>query len=70
MASLAIDTRLVEVAKWKKAVIGNGGASKDDISRFLARTSPDYHDQCGNNQNYVDATCIALYGQKTFVGKR
>lgn len=50
----------VEPATWKKAVIGAGNASKDDVANWLARHHPTYHSACAS-QDTIDATCLALY---------
>ena len=52
----------VAVAQWKKATVGRGNANKDDVSRWLQQRYPIYHEQCAGDQNWIDATCIALYG--------
>lgn len=59
---------LVPVGLWKKGTVGNGAASKDLVSRWLQRRHRGYFDQCGADQNLVDATCIALYGQTLDAG--
>jgi Holliday junction resolvasome RuvABC endonuclease subunit len=53
----------VPVSSWKKGTVGNGSASKDLVSRWLHRRYPAYFKACAGDQNLVDATCIALYGQ-------
>lgn len=59
---LIIQSELVAVAQWKKATVGKGNANKDDVSRWLQQRYPIYFEQCAGDQNWVDATCIALYG--------
>jgi Holliday junction resolvasome RuvABC endonuclease subunit len=55
----------VPVALWKVATQGKGNASKDDVAEWLHATHPDHHTECGGDQDLVDATCIALYGELT-----
>jgi Holliday junction resolvasome RuvABC endonuclease subunit len=55
---------LVPVSSWKKAVVGNGSADKKLVSSWLADKYPRWHARCQDNQNIMDAVCIALYGQK------
>lgn len=44
---------------WKKLVLGNGKANKDDIKKFAQTKWPRIH---FNVQDEYDASCIALYG--------
>lgn len=53
----------VPVSLWKVATQGKGNASKDDVSAWLHATHPDHHTECGGDQDLMDATCIALYGE-------
>jgi Holliday junction resolvasome RuvABC endonuclease subunit len=55
--------REVNVSSWKQATVGAGNADKISVSRWLKENHPSYSAQCGGDQNLVDATCIALYGQ-------
>jgi Holliday junction resolvasome RuvABC endonuclease subunit len=48
--------------EWKKTIVGNGNASKEDISSWLQRKYASYSSRCEANQDRVDATCIGLYG--------
>lgn len=56
------DATLVPVSSWKKGTVGNGSATKDLVSRWLSRRYPEYHRVCTEDQNLIDATCLALYG--------
>lgn len=56
------DMRRVDNKTWKKALIGNGNASKDDIRHYIDVTHPQYSPLCGEDQDLYDACCIALYG--------
>lgn len=48
---------------WKKAVVGNGNASKDATASWLASNHPVLSDLCRDDQDLVDASCVALYGR-------
>lgn len=63
VCSLAVPTYPTPVASWKKATVGKGNAEKSDVSNWLDDRYPLYSSQCGDDQNLVDATCIALYGR-------
>jgi Holliday junction resolvasome RuvABC endonuclease subunit len=52
----------VDNKTWKKAVVGNGNASKEKIAEWLSATYPAYATLCEGNQDRIDATCIGLYG--------
>lgn len=52
----------VPVSSWKKQIVGKGNASKEEVSAFLKNEYPRHFDSCQENQNLVDAVCIALYG--------
>jgi len=44
---------------WKKYVVGNGKATKEEIKTFIDKKYPQLKDE---SQDIADATCIALYG--------
>jgi len=52
----------VSVASWKKAVVGKGNASKEEVRCWLEQAYPAYAVLCGSDQDRIDATCIGLYG--------
>lgn len=58
------DPQGANVSSWKKAVIGKGNATKDDVADWLQLRRPDLFRAAGGNQDVVDAACIALYGQQ------
>lgn len=58
----------VPVSTWKKEVIGAGGASKDVVAAWLSAFYPAHSQSCLGDQNYVDATCLALYGRSVLRG--
>lgn len=53
----------VPVPSWKKAICGRGNIDKSSVADWLRAHHPELHQQCGGDQNLVDAACIALYGQ-------
>ena len=59
-----LDVRMVNVATWKKQVVGDGHASKDAIRDYIHVTHGAYAPLCGDDQDLYDACCIALYGQQ------
>lgn len=48
---------------WKKVVVGNGNASKDEVAQWLEEHEPDLAERAGSDQDLVDASCIHLYGK-------
>lgn len=55
----------VAVASWKKAVVGNGRADKEQVRAWLVENHPDLYRLTRHSQDLIDATCIALYGEVT-----
>ncbi len=51
---------LVDNTVWKKGVIGNGSATKEEIKEFIMGAFPDLADD--HDQDVYDATGIALFG--------
>lgn len=56
------DIRTVNVGTWKKQVIGNGKASKEDVQNYIRVTHSPYAPLCGDDQDLYDAACVGLYG--------
>lgn len=56
------NARYIQVSSWKHGTVGNGSASKELVANWLRRSFPQWHKACEGDQNYIDATCIALYG--------
>jgi Holliday junction resolvasome RuvABC endonuclease subunit len=56
------EVHLVPVKSWKRDLVGNGNASKEMCGLWLHEQFPDYHARCGDNQDLIDASCIAIYG--------
>jgi len=59
----AVGGRTVNVMSWKKDVVGKGNATKDEVKDWLFTHHLDMHVACKDNQNLIDAACIALYGR-------
>jgi hypothetical protein len=53
----------VNVTTWKKDVVGHGGADKDRVRGWLEVHHPDLAGLAGDDQDLVDASCVALYGR-------
>lgn len=49
---------------WKKLIVGNGNATKNQIRDYIHVTHPSYALLCGDQQDCYDAACIALAGIK------
>lgn len=56
------EIHLIEQAAWKKAVIGRGNASKEDIAVWLRTWHPTLSSAAHGDQDLVDAFCISLFG--------
>jgi Holliday junction resolvasome RuvABC endonuclease subunit len=63
VVACSVPACLVPVSSWKLGTVGHGNASKDDVARWLRATHPTLFEACAGDQNLIDATCIALYGQ-------
>lgn len=50
-------------SQWKKELIGHGRADKDTIRAWLASHHPALAEVCGEDQDLVDAHCIALWAE-------
>ncbi len=55
---------LVDNGTWKKAVLGGGKASKEEIAAYAQRV---LGMEAGLAQDYYDAACIAEYGRRAHV---
>ena len=58
-SDIGIEFNSVSNKKWKKEVLGNGGASKEDIMLF---SKTYWAKENFLSQDMCDAACIALYG--------
>jgi Holliday junction resolvasome RuvABC endonuclease subunit len=54
---------MVHVSEWKKAVIGNGSATKERVAQVMVSGVPEL---CGyeDDQDVIDAAAIMIYGSK------
>jgi len=59
-----VRVELVDNKVWKRDVVGNGNATKDQISNYIDVTHPAYAPLCEgeHKQDRYDAVCIGLYG--------
>lgn len=53
---------MVDNGTWKKAVLGGGHASKEEIAAYAQRV---LGLEAGQPQDVYDAACIAVYGRRT-----
>lgn len=53
---------LVNVGTWKKAIIGKGNATKDEVASCIQEIWQEAGEEAGNDQDLLDAAAIALYG--------
>lgn len=60
----------VSVSSWKKATVGKGNASKDDVKTWLESVYPTYSVACGNDQDLRDAAAICVYGVQAMDANR
>ncbi len=56
-------TQTANVSSWKKHVVGKGNAKKEEVAKYLRLRHPPLFAAAGGNQDLIDASCIALYGQ-------
>lgn len=56
-----LNGQVVPVSTWKKAVVGKGNASKEDVKEWLSNIQHRYPE--AKQQDHVDATCIRIYGE-------
>jgi len=54
----------VNVKTWKKAIVGNGNADKDKVAQWVRDHQPALAALAGDDQDLLDAACIALYGRQ------
>lgn len=62
LAGLVVKVRLVDNKTWKKHILGNGNASKDQVRDYIHVSHGAYAPLCGGDQDLYDAACIGLYG--------
>lgn len=61
-AQIGSDVQLVDNTTWKREVLKNGHASKDDIRNYITVSHPAYALLCEDEQDAYDAACIGIYG--------
>lgn len=66
--ALNAHVRVVPVSSWKKATVGKGNATKDEVTEWLRREHPDYASNCHESQDLTDAAAIFIYGRGLEVG--
>jgi Holliday junction resolvasome RuvABC endonuclease subunit len=71
--SLHARVHIVPVSSWKKATVGKGNATKDEVTEWLRREHPDYASYCRDtqqreSQDLRDAAAIFLYGRELEIG--
>lgn len=64
-----ISTQVANVSSWKKRVVGKGNATKEEVAEFLRLRWPSLYGHSKGNQDLIDASCIALYGQSIIAGR-
>jgi hypothetical protein len=52
----------LEPSLWKKALLDNGNASKDDVRAYVEQCHPALAEACGGDENRYDAVGIAFGG--------
>lgn len=57
------DVQLVNISTWKKAVVGSGSASKDDIAVAVREQWGPAFASCDGDGDLIDAAAICLYGR-------
>mgnify|MGYP003627208534 CR=1 FL=1 len=57
------DTQGANVSSWKKAVVGKGNATKEEVAESLRLRWPSLYAGVAGDQDLCDAACIALYGK-------
>lgn len=62
-------TQVANVSSWKKRVVGKGNATKGEVSEHLRLRRPALFAEAGGNQDLIDASCIAIYGQQILRGR-
>ena len=62
MSRISGPVALVPVSSWKKEVCGHGGLGKPEVAAWLKVNQPMFFDNCLDDQNKIDATCIAMFG--------
>lgn len=66
---------MADVGTWKKSTVGNGHASKEDITSWLFQHHPSLYKLClrdngSEDFDVADSLCINLYGQIVLMRRR
>ena len=57
-------TQGANVSSWKKAVVGKGNATKEDVGRSIQLRWPSLYAEVAGDQDLTDASAIAIYGKQ------
>ena len=52
---------LVTPSEWKKGTVGRGNADKTEVAGWLCVHHYDIFESCHDDQDLIDASCMALY---------
>lgn len=55
---------LVNVQSWKRSVVGNGNATKEDVGKAVAKRWPAMFKQVAGDLDLTDAAAICIYGHQ------
>lgn len=64
-----ISTQIANVSSWKKRVVGKGNATKEEVAKYLRLRWASLYDMANGNQDLIDASCIAIFGQQIVYGR-
>lgn len=64
VTALPAQAYLVNVKTWKSDLVGNGNAAKTVVAQWLNDHHARYSAICAEDQDLIDATCVALYGHQ------
>lgn len=69
LLSTESSVELVANKAWKKPIVGNGNATKDQIAQWLKLNYPEASSAFDGDQDLTDAACVLLFGAKTLAEK-
>lgn len=52
----------VDVGRWKKVIVKNGSASKQQVAEWVKQAWPHVFDMAAGDQDLLDSACINRYG--------
>lgn len=61
-------SQVANVSSWKKRVVGKGNATKEEVAEYLRLRWSAIYRSAEGNQDLIDASCIAIYGQHILNG--